>query len=167
MNSETDKREGKDKSRLRKISTRKLILNYTLYCCEISSDSSTDYSPEVTQSDSLLQGYGYKMGSALFSKWERKYFVLYPNRLQWSDSFSVSVCTQSFSYLYCVWFFRGNFVGQRPYMTGNQTCSACPDDKPFCYNNLCSESHTHVHTNTISHGGPPPPHIHTCQNGTM
>jgi len=37
--------------------------------------------------DIILQGYGYKMGSVLFSsKWERKYFILFPNRFMWADS---------------------------------------------------------------------------------
>lgn len=34
---------------------------------------------------------------------------------------------------------RGNIVGQSPYTTGNESCSACPDAKPYCDNNLCSE----------------------------
>ncbi len=34
---------------------------------------------------------------------------------------------------------RGNFVGQSPYMTGNNFCSDCPAEKPYCNSNLCSE----------------------------
>ena len=50
------------------------------------------YNPDISMTDIILQGYGYKMGSMLFSsKWERKYFVLFPNRFMWADSLMVSV----------------------------------------------------------------------------
>ena len=50
------------------------------------------YNPATLMSDAVLQGYGNKMGSTvgLFSKWEKKYFMLYPNRLEWSDSYQVT-----------------------------------------------------------------------------
>ncbi len=35
--------------------------------------------------------------------------------------------------------FRGNSPGQSPYMTGNQSCSACPPNSTYCENNLCSK----------------------------
>ena len=33
----------------------------------------------------------------------------------------------------------GGLAGQSPYMTGNSSCSNCPDDKRFCVNNLCTD----------------------------
>ena len=30
-------------------------------------------------------------------------------------------------------------VGESPYLAGAVPCSWCPDDKPFCQNNLCGE----------------------------
>ena len=35
-------------------------------------------------------------------------------------------------------FNSGNLEGQSPYMTGDSSCSNCPDDKKSCVNNLCS-----------------------------
>lgn len=57
------------------------------------------YSP-AKRGDTVLQGYGHKMSSVgIFSKWERKYFMLYPNRLEWSESYQVELF-QSQKYLY-------------------------------------------------------------------
>lgn len=55
--------------------------------------SLTVYNPMALTSDAVLQGYGQKMGSTagLFSKWERKYIMLYPNRLEWAEGFQVQV----------------------------------------------------------------------------
>lgn len=40
--------------------------------------------------DSLLQGYGSKQTtSAMFTHWQRRYFKLYPDRLDIGDSFTV------------------------------------------------------------------------------
>ena len=47
------------------------------------------YNPQLSQSDVILQGYGYKMGSGIFSKWEKKYFMLYPNRIDFGDNLQV------------------------------------------------------------------------------
>ena len=33
--------------------------------------------------DHLLEGYLYKLGGTLMSNWPRKYFHLFPNRLEW------------------------------------------------------------------------------------
>ena len=33
--------------------------------------------------DRLLEGYLYKLGGTLMSNWPRKYFHLFPNRLEW------------------------------------------------------------------------------------
>ena len=49
------------------------------------------YVPNPSESDVILQGYGLKFGSGLFSKWEKKYFMLYPNRLEFGDNIQVSV----------------------------------------------------------------------------
>ncbi len=61
----------------------------------------SEYTPDVTQNDIVLQGYGHKLGSTIFSKWERKYFVLYPNRIQWADSITVSPLMWLLSNLSC------------------------------------------------------------------
>ncbi|XP_064398515.1 uncharacterized protein LOC135345091 [Halichondria panicea] len=34
----------------------------------------------------------------------------------------------------------GNFIGQSPFMTGNQSCSACPPNSTYCESNLCTAS---------------------------
>ena len=38
--------------------------------------------------------------------------------------------------------YSGNIRGVRPYLTGDAPCSACPQDLPYCTNNLCCESDT-------------------------
>ena len=38
-----------------------------------------------------------------------------------------------------VTFDSGNLEGQPPYMTGDSSCSNCPDDKKSCINNLCND----------------------------
>ena len=38
--------------------------------------------------------------------------------------------------------YSGNIRGVRPYLTGDTSCSACPQDLPYCTNNLCCESDT-------------------------
>ena len=37
--------------------------------------------------------------------------------------------------------YSGNIRGVRPYLTGDAPCSACPQDLPYCTNNLCCELH--------------------------
>lgn len=34
---------------------------------------------------------------------------------------------------------RGNYYGEPPYQTGNEPCSNCPYEKPFCEDMLCGE----------------------------
>lgn len=53
--------------------------------------SLTDYSPDASFSDTVLQGCGYRLNSTagIFSSWQKKYFILYPNRLEWADSLQV------------------------------------------------------------------------------
>lgn len=38
-----------------------------------------------------------------------------------------------------VFFYRGNLFAEPPYQTGSEPCSACPGDKPYCMNKLCSK----------------------------
>jgi len=38
-----------------------------------------------------------------------------------------------------LWLVSGAFVGERPYQTGSQQCSACPLDRPICENGLCGK----------------------------
>lgn len=45
------------------------------------------------QGDIILQGFGCKMGTNIFSKWDKKYFMLYPNRIEWGDSIQVHMHT--------------------------------------------------------------------------
>lgn len=54
------------------------------------------YDADIQSNDIVLQGYGSKIGSTagLFSKWEKKYFILYPNRLEWADNLSQMVKAQ-------------------------------------------------------------------------
>lgn len=47
------------------------------------------YSPDQGDSDVVVQGYALKFGSGLFNKWEKKYFMLYPNRLEFADNIQV------------------------------------------------------------------------------
>ena len=60
------------------------------------------YDADIQSNDIVLQGYGSKIGSTagLFSKWEKKYFILYPNRLEWADNLSVSVQYMYAMYMY-------------------------------------------------------------------
>jgi beta-adrenergic-receptor kinase len=45
------------------------------------------YNPDLTHRDSLIQGYCHKLGGmSLLHQWQRKFLMLYPNRLEWSDS---------------------------------------------------------------------------------
>ena len=30
-----------------------------------------------------------------------------------------------------------SYYGEPPYQTGNEVCAACPQDRPYCVNNLC------------------------------
>ena len=34
-------------------------------------------------SDRILEGYLYKMGGPFLSGWQKRYFLLYPNRIEW------------------------------------------------------------------------------------
>lgn len=36
-----------------------------------------------------MQGFGLRLNSGIFSRWEKKYFMLYPNRLDYADSLQV------------------------------------------------------------------------------
>ena len=67
---------------------------------------SEHYNADLTHRDSLIQGYGHKLGMSLLHQWQRKYLVLYPNRLEWSDSIVVSrYCVHvgiGYMYLYCI-----------------------------------------------------------------
>jgi len=42
-------------------------------------------------------------------------------------------------------FDSGNLKGSIPYMTGDSSCSNCPDDKKSCVNNLCSNDEVIVY----------------------
>ena len=50
------------------------------------------YNPDLTHRDSLIQGYCHKLGGmSLLHQWQRKFLMLYPNRLEWCDSIVVSL----------------------------------------------------------------------------
>lgn len=72
VNIEADKREKEKKPSHRKVSS---ILSY--------------HPQGALESDVIIQGYGLKIGSGLFTKWEKKYFMLFPNRLDFGDSLQV------------------------------------------------------------------------------
>lgn len=52
---------------------------------ERSRRQSSSYDPDVMKGDLVLQGYGFK-ASGLISHWQKKFFALYPNRLEWADN---------------------------------------------------------------------------------
>eukprot|EP00731_Ephydatia_muelleri_P022455 Em0015g38a len=47
------------------------------------------YDPRTSSPDMLLQGYGYRLDKAagIYQHWQRKYFLLYQNRLDWAENF--------------------------------------------------------------------------------
>jgi len=46
--------------------------------------------PETSESDCILHGYLYRLGGIVtLTAWQKKYFYLYPNRLEWRDPESV------------------------------------------------------------------------------
>ena len=48
------------------------------------------YSTETSESDCILHGYLYRLGGIVtLTAWQKKYFYLYPNRLEWRDPESV------------------------------------------------------------------------------
>ena len=50
------------------------------------------YSPTLARGDCILQGVGQKLTTTVrVQHWQRKYFKLYPNRLEWADNYMV--CT--------------------------------------------------------------------------
>ena len=69
-----------------------VVINYWLlldYC-----------SPALTRSDCTLQGVGEKLTTTVrVQHWQRKYFRLYSNRLEWADSYVVCMhnCEQYFA----------------------------------------------------------------------
>ena len=59
------------------------------------------YNPDLTHRDSLIQGYCHKLGGmSLLHQWQRKFLMLYPNRLEWSDSIVVSLSYMEGMYMY-------------------------------------------------------------------
>lgn len=97
MNTETDKREKEKKFSHRKVSNQS---EFTLMCSmqPLSICCVIDYNPQASsESDVVIQGYGFKMSSGLFSKWEKKYFMLYPNRIEFGDN--IQVGWSPFTYL--------------------------------------------------------------------
>ncbi len=49
------------------------------------------YHPDGSKDDVILQGYGSKLTTGLFSKWEKRYLMLYPNRIDIGDSIQVNI----------------------------------------------------------------------------
>ena len=47
------------------------------------------YDPRTSLPDIMLQGYGYRLDKAagIYQHWQRKYFLLYQNRLDWAENF--------------------------------------------------------------------------------
>ena len=58
------------------------------------SFSTAFYSSDpAAHGDCLLQGYGCKqVVAAMFTHWQKKYFMLYPNRIEVGDSLLVCTC---------------------------------------------------------------------------
>jgi len=51
--------------------------------------------PENAEGDCILHGYLYRLGGPLsLTSWQKKYFYLYPNRLEWKDAEGVFVQQQ-------------------------------------------------------------------------
>ena len=100
VNQEREKQESKEKSKvkngiLRKSNKMKRLCN-TLSPPPLSlsfypSFPLAFYTADGSfTDDSLLQGYGSKQTtSAMFTHWQRRYFKLYPDRLDIGDSFTV------------------------------------------------------------------------------
>jgi len=53
---------------------------------------SKQLNPENTEGDCILHGYMFRFGGTLsLTAWQKKYFYLYPNRLEWKDAEGVFV----------------------------------------------------------------------------
>ena len=78
---------------------------HTYNCCSVPL--SEYYNPDLSHRDSVIQGYAYKLGISLLNQWQKKYLVLYPNRLEWGDTILVRN-EDSYQYFKPVlWFLEG------------------------------------------------------------
>ena len=73
-----------------------------------------------------------------------------------NSSAIVLVCNYGPSWVKCLLklfsqclFDSGNLEGERPYLTGNLSCSNCPDDKPSCVSNLCTTGEWYTDYTTV------------------
>ena len=69
-----------------------LKISTSLYCFFLISVLFSDYyNPDISKvSSSILQGYGFRQTTGILSKWQKSYFILYPNRLEIGESLMVS-----------------------------------------------------------------------------
>lgn len=67
---------------------------YQLVCILACDVGCLDYySPTLARGDCILQGVGQKLTTTVrVQHWQRKYFKLYPNHLEWADNYVVSIC---------------------------------------------------------------------------
>ena len=49
--------------------------------------------------DCILQGYLLKLGGPFLTQWQKKYFHLFPNRLEWRTEPNVSIYSQKYGML--------------------------------------------------------------------
>lgn len=83
--------------------------------------SKSTFSIEITESsDCLLHGYLHKLGGPFQSQWQKKYFYLFPNRIEWRGeqivsnlfcwifwfiSCIISISIVYYFFCYILWFF--------------------------------------------------------------